>query len=76
MSGAASDMVMSLEEARRLLGVSAPTLRKAIRGGQVPAIRMGARVLIPRARFVAWLAGASAEALPQHQTGQAGTAAD
>lgn len=44
-----SPLVFSVEEARRLLGLSRGLMYQAIRNGQVPSIRIGRRILIPRA---------------------------
>ena len=42
-------LVFSVEEARRKLGVSRGLMYEAIRTGQIPSIRLGRRILIPRA---------------------------
>ncbi len=42
-------LVLSVEKARRLLGLSRGLMYEAIRTGQVPSIRIGRRILIPRA---------------------------
>ena len=41
-------LVLSVEEARRLLGLSRGLMYQAIRTGQVPSVRIGRRILIPR----------------------------
>jgi len=41
-------LVLSVEEARRLLGLSRGLMYEAIRTGQVPSVRIGRRILIPR----------------------------
>lgn len=47
----------SIEEAgRRLGGVSQDAIRNAIRGGQLRAVRLGRRVLIPRDEIRRFLA--------------------
>ncbi len=42
-------LVISVEEARRLLGLSRGLMYDAVNSGQVPSIRIGRRILIPRA---------------------------
>lgn len=41
-------LVLSVEETRRLLGLSRGLMYEAIRTGQVPSVRIGRRILIPR----------------------------
>lgn len=42
-------LVLSVEQARRLLGLSRGLMYEAIRMGQIPSLRVGRRILIPRA---------------------------
>lgn len=42
-------LVISVEEARKLLGLSRGLMYQAVKSGQVPSIRIGRRILIPRA---------------------------
>ena len=42
-------LVYNVNEARHLLGLSRGTVYEAIRCGQLPSIRVGRRILIPRA---------------------------
>jgi excisionase family DNA binding protein len=42
---------LSVEEAGRLLGVSRGLAYEAARQGQIPTIRLGRRLLVPRARL-------------------------
>ena len=49
---------VTMQEAAQLLGVDARTVSGAVRAGEIPAIRVGRRVLIPRHRFIAYLDGA------------------
>jgi excisionase family DNA binding protein len=49
---------MSVAEAAMLLGVSAPTIRRKIATGELPAVRLGDKgssIRIPRAELEAWL---------------------
>ncbi len=43
-----SRLVFSVEEARKQLGLSKGLMYEAIRTGQVPSVRIGRRILIPR----------------------------
>jgi excisionase family DNA binding protein len=42
-------LVYSVDEARKLLGISRGLMYEAIRTGQIPSIHFGRRILIPRA---------------------------
>lgn len=42
-------LVFTVEEARRQLGLSKGLMYEAVRSGQIPSIRVGRRILIPRA---------------------------
>ncbi len=55
-----NDAVYTVAEAARLLRVSKPTLYEALRTGVVPCLRLGRRVLIPRAGLERLLAGEQA----------------
>lgn len=46
---------ISVEELSRLFGVSLGSARKAVRNGEVPALRLGVRWLIPVPRLLAML---------------------
>lgn len=46
---------MDVAEAAELLGVSPWLVLQQIRQGNLPHKRFGRRILIPRARFFAWL---------------------
>ena len=54
---ATEKMVVSVEEARRLLGLSRGLMYQAIHAGQIPFVRFGRRILIPRARLEKLLSG-------------------
>ncbi len=41
-------LVYSVSEARKLLGISRGLAYEAIRTGQIPSIRLGRRILVPR----------------------------
>jgi excisionase family DNA binding protein len=44
--------VLSVDEAGRVLGVGRSTMYGAIRRGQVPALRIGRRIVVPGAALV------------------------
>jgi excisionase family DNA binding protein len=50
-------------EVARLLGVSPERVYQLVRGRQIPAIRVGGAVRVPRAAWQAWLDAAAADAL-------------
>jgi len=41
-------LVLSVDEARLRLGISRGLIYEAVRQGQIPSIRVGRRILIPR----------------------------
>jgi excisionase family DNA binding protein len=45
-------LTMSVDEAARLLGIGRGLAYEAVRNGEIPSIRLGRRVLIPRARLL------------------------
>jgi excisionase family DNA binding protein len=51
-------LTYSVPEAAALLGVNRNTAYEAAARGELPTIRIGKRVLVPRAAFEAMLAGA------------------
>lgn len=46
---------LTVAEAARLLGVSRWLVQQQVSCGVLPAVRLGRRILIPRARLLAWL---------------------
>ena len=50
-------LVYTVEEAGRLLGVSRTTAYECVRTRQLPSIRLGRRIVVPRAAIEALLAG-------------------
>ena len=68
---AAADATMSVEEAGRLLGIGRGTAYRAARDGQIPTLRLGRRLVVPRARLLALL-GISADVQPSTTEGAAG----
>ena len=53
-----SQYTMTVEEAAEALGISRSLAYEAVRTGQIPSVRVGTRILIPRAMIEQWLAGA------------------
>ena len=52
-----SGPTLSVAQTAELLGVSRWLVQQAVRDGSLPHVRLGRRILIPRARVLAWLAG-------------------
>jgi excisionase family DNA binding protein len=48
-------LILSVEEARRKLGLSRGLMYKAIKRGQIPHLVIGRRILIPKKSFSQWL---------------------
>jgi len=44
----ANRLTLSVEEAGKMLGLSRGLMYEAVRTGQIPSIRVGRRILIPR----------------------------
>lgn len=59
--------VVTVRDAAAILGVNARTLTGAlsIHGGEIRAVRVGRRVVIPRSSFLAWLDGAATDEAPE-----------
>lgn len=54
-------LTLTMREAAIALGVDSRTVSSAIRAGEIPAVRVGRRVVIPAKRFFAWLEGVDGE---------------
>jgi excisionase family DNA binding protein len=50
-------LTYTVEEAAELLGISRNSAYEAVRKGEIPTIRLGRRILIPRSRLEALLGG-------------------
>jgi excisionase family DNA binding protein len=59
-------LVLSVDEARRILGLSRGLTYEAIRNGEIPSVRIGRRILIPRAALERLLA-VSGNAIPESE---------
>lgn len=58
---------ITVEEAAEILGISKASAYRAAGAGEIPAIRIGRRLVIPRASFEKFLAGS------ETRTSQTGT---
>jgi excisionase family DNA binding protein len=47
--------VMTVEETATLLRISRGLAFAAVRSGEIPSVRVGRRILVPKARLLAWL---------------------
>jgi excisionase family DNA binding protein len=56
MSDAEESAVYSVEQASKRLGLSRGATYEGIKRGEIPALRIGRRIVIPKARFDHWLA--------------------
>jgi excisionase family DNA binding protein len=45
-------LTLTVEQAAAMLGVSRGVAYEAVRAGQIPSIRLGRRILVPRARLL------------------------
>jgi len=54
---AKNEAVMNVVEVAQVLRVSKGTAYEYCQRGLIPHIRLAGRIIIPRARFEAWLAG-------------------
>lgn len=56
MSGRASDrLTLKVDEAAELLGIGREKTRLLCVSGVIPSLRLGRRLVIPKARFMRWL---------------------
>lgn len=58
---AAERRTWTIEEAAQILGISMQSAYEAARKGRIPVVRMGRRLLVPRAALDAMLARPSAQ---------------
>ncbi len=52
-------LTVTVTEAAGLLGISRAMAYECVRAGQIPSVRLGNRILVPRHRLVALLDGES-----------------
>ena len=60
-------LVISVSEAAEILGISRGLAYELARVGQLPSLRLGRRLVVPRAALLTWLEGA---AQPQSSAGR------
>lgn len=53
-----TELVLSVEAAGKLLGVSRPHAYKLVREGQIPVIRLGRRIVVPKPALMKMLENA------------------
>ncbi len=56
MTGNGGTLMISVEEAARLLGISRNLAYDLVRQGRLPHVRLGRRILVPRFGLEQWLA--------------------
>ena len=54
-SSSGESLTMSVREAARLLGIGRDSAYSLVRQGVIPVIRVGRRLLVPRAALVRWV---------------------
>ena len=54
-------LVYNVAEARKLLGLSRGLMYEAIRTGQIPSVKFGRRILIPKIALLRILEGSNAD---------------
>lgn len=52
-----SSLVMTVEEAAEVLGISRGLAYELVRRGELPALRLGRRLVVPRRRLIAMIEG-------------------
>ncbi|MFT3831898.1 MAG: helix-turn-helix domain-containing protein [Micropruina sp.] len=57
---AAERLTMTVEEAAAVLGIGRSAAYAAVRAGEIPALRVGRKLLVPRQRLLAMLGEAEA----------------
>jgi len=60
-TGSMERLTFSVEEAAELIGVGRSAAYEAVRRGEIPVIRIGRRVLVPRSRLFQMLNGSAPE---------------
>jgi excisionase family DNA binding protein len=61
-------LVYTIEQVAQMLGVGRSTAYDAVRRGELPVVRLGSRLLVPKARLDQMLTGAAPD-LPQKTNG-------
>lgn len=68
----AHKVTLSVPEVAQLLGVSRNVAYRAVREGQIPALRIGRRVVIPLASLDSLLSGADIQTRTMHSSSREG----
>jgi excisionase family DNA binding protein len=63
----AEALVLSVREAAGLLGISKDLAYELVRTGEIPSIRFGRRVVVPKRRLLAMVEGMAAATASGHQ---------
>ena len=56
----APSLTITVAEAARYLGIGRNSAYEAVRRNEIPCIRIGRRIVIPRHRFLEWLGASDA----------------
>ena len=48
-------LVYSMQEAAEVLGISKSYMYELARRGEVPALKLGKRLVVPKERFIKWI---------------------
>ncbi len=62
--------VLTVEEAARVLGISRYLAYEGVRSGEIPSLRVGRRIVVPRVALDRLLAEAGGDALEPRDSGQ------
>lgn len=62
MAIATAAATMKVEEAAQLLGIGRNQAYEAVRRGEIPSLKIGGRILVPRRRLMALINGDEEEA--------------
>lgn len=58
-AGPGDHLTLTVEEVARSLGISRTSAYNAINRNEIPHLRVGGRIVIPRDRFKTWLANST-----------------
>jgi excisionase family DNA binding protein len=56
-------LTLTVDETAALLGISRGLAYEGVRRGEIPSVKVGKRIVVPRTRLEAWLAGERREEL-------------
>jgi len=63
----APSLTITVGEAARYLGIGRNSAYEAVRRNEIPSIRIGRRIVIPRHRFLEWLGASDADPDDAHR---------